>query len=231
MNARVGLVLLLGGLLATSARAALPVVPAVRVLVRMLSYDRALSTRVKTDVRVAIVFDAHDPPAFMNAVAEIAGRAVMPPKWSLGYMQSHRTLRDENQLAEIAASRTETIEAGTLVLAGGAQVVEIDGRERAIADPLHANGVGRDEAAPGRERCRPRKTEVTGDEELGKPSPFGRCQHRRQCIGVAVDVGNAQKPHGHEDSSPIAFRRRNKKGLGRRRMQARALCVARRLIR
>jgi alpha-glucosidase (family GH31 glycosyl hydrolase) len=47
------------------------------------------------------VFDAREPAAFMNDVAEIAGRAVMPPKWSLGYMQSHRTLRDERQLTEI----------------------------------------------------------------------------------------------------------------------------------
>jgi alpha-glucosidase (family GH31 glycosyl hydrolase) len=47
------------------------------------------------------VFDAKDPTAFMNDVAEIGGRAVMPPKWSLGYMQSHRTLRDEKQLTEI----------------------------------------------------------------------------------------------------------------------------------
>jgi alpha-glucosidase (family GH31 glycosyl hydrolase) len=47
------------------------------------------------------VFDAKNPAAFMNDVATIAGRAVMPPKWSLGYMQSHRTLRDDKQLTEI----------------------------------------------------------------------------------------------------------------------------------
>jgi alpha-glucosidase/alpha-D-xyloside xylohydrolase len=47
------------------------------------------------------VFDARDPPAFLNDLASLTGRAAMPPKWALGYMQSHRTLRDERQLAEI----------------------------------------------------------------------------------------------------------------------------------
>lgn len=47
--------------LALPARAALPVAPAVQVLVRMLSYDRALPSRAGAEVRVTIVFDAHDP--------------------------------------------------------------------------------------------------------------------------------------------------------------------------
>ena len=44
------------------------------------------------------VFDAHDPAAFMKDVSLLTGPAVMPPKWSLGYMQSHRTLEDETQM-------------------------------------------------------------------------------------------------------------------------------------
>lgn len=48
-----------------------------------------------------IVFDAHDPAVFMKEVSLLTGPAVMPPKWSLGYMQSHRTLEDEKQLIEI----------------------------------------------------------------------------------------------------------------------------------
>ena len=40
------------------------------------------------------VFDASDPAAFMKDVATITGPAVMPPKWSFGYMQSHRELVD-----------------------------------------------------------------------------------------------------------------------------------------
>ncbi|HET7564401.1 MAG TPA: TIM-barrel domain-containing protein, partial [Gemmatimonadaceae bacterium] len=47
-----------------------------------------------TDVFDAFVFDAHDPAAFMKDVSVISGPAVMPPKWALGYMQSHRELRD-----------------------------------------------------------------------------------------------------------------------------------------
>jgi len=47
------------------------------------------------------IFDARDPAAFMKDVATIAGAAVMPPKWSLGYMQSHRTLADDKLLLEI----------------------------------------------------------------------------------------------------------------------------------
>ena len=47
------------------------------------------------------VMDAHDPVALMRDYARITGPAVMPPKWALGYMQSHRTLEDETQLLGI----------------------------------------------------------------------------------------------------------------------------------
>ena len=47
-----------------------------------------------TDVFDVFVFDASDPAAFMKDVSVIAGAAVMPPKWALGYMQSHRELVD-----------------------------------------------------------------------------------------------------------------------------------------
>lgn len=47
------------------------------------------------------VFDAHDPTVFMKELSAVSGPAVMPPLWSLGYMQSHRTLEDENQLIGI----------------------------------------------------------------------------------------------------------------------------------
>jgi alpha-glucosidase/alpha-D-xyloside xylohydrolase len=47
------------------------------------------------------VFDAHDPPAAMKDFATITGPAVLPPKWALGYMQSHRTLEDDAQLLRI----------------------------------------------------------------------------------------------------------------------------------
>jgi len=47
------------------------------------------------------VFDAREPTAFMTHLAVLSGRAVMPPKWSLGYMQSHRTLEDDAQMLQI----------------------------------------------------------------------------------------------------------------------------------
>ena len=47
------------------------------------------------------VFDATDPTAFMQDIANLTGPAVLPPKWALGYMQSHRTLVDDAQLVEI----------------------------------------------------------------------------------------------------------------------------------
>ena len=47
------------------------------------------------------VFDTGEPEIFFNDLAEITGRAVMPPIWAMGYMQSHRTLEDESQLIEI----------------------------------------------------------------------------------------------------------------------------------
>ncbi|MEO8110203.1 MAG: TIM-barrel domain-containing protein [Ginsengibacter sp.] len=47
------------------------------------------------------VFDAHDPAAMMKDYSVITGPAAMPPKWALGYMQSHRTLIDENQMVGI----------------------------------------------------------------------------------------------------------------------------------
>jgi alpha-glucosidase/alpha-D-xyloside xylohydrolase len=46
------------------------------------------------------VFDAHEPANLMKDLSVIAGAAVMPPKWSLGYMQSHRELRDANMSSE-----------------------------------------------------------------------------------------------------------------------------------
>jgi alpha-glucosidase/alpha-D-xyloside xylohydrolase len=47
------------------------------------------------------VLDAREPQAAMRDLAEITGAAAMPPRWALGYMQSHRTLEDDTQLLEI----------------------------------------------------------------------------------------------------------------------------------
>ncbi len=48
------------------------------------------------------VFDAHDPLKLMKDINLLTGKAVMPPRWSLGYMQSHRLLENETQIIGIA---------------------------------------------------------------------------------------------------------------------------------
>lgn len=47
------------------------------------------------------VFDAANPAVFMKDLSGISGAAVMPPKWSLGYMQSHRTLEDDAAMIKV----------------------------------------------------------------------------------------------------------------------------------
>ncbi len=47
------------------------------------------------------VLDARDPTKALRDFSIITGPAVLPPKWALGYMQSHRTLEDETQLLGI----------------------------------------------------------------------------------------------------------------------------------
>ncbi len=47
------------------------------------------------------IFDARQPRKFMRDLSTVSGPAVMPPKWALGYMQSHRTLEDDAQMISI----------------------------------------------------------------------------------------------------------------------------------
>ena len=44
------------------------------------------------------VFDARDPARTLGEFAAITGPAVLPPRWALGYMQSHRTLENDRQM-------------------------------------------------------------------------------------------------------------------------------------
>src|SRR5262245_30749890 len=46
------------------------------------------------------LFDAHEPAQLMKDLSLISGPAVLPPKWSLGYMQSHRELIDKSLSSE-----------------------------------------------------------------------------------------------------------------------------------
>ena len=47
------------------------------------------------------VFDAREPARSMKTSRRSPARRCCPPKWALGYMQSHRTLADETQLVGI----------------------------------------------------------------------------------------------------------------------------------
>ncbi|MCG6957443.1 MAG: DUF5110 domain-containing protein, partial [Gemmatimonadetes bacterium] len=47
------------------------------------------------------VMDGHDPAALMKDFSTLTGPAAMPPKWALGYMQSHRTLESDSQMVAI----------------------------------------------------------------------------------------------------------------------------------
>ncbi len=47
------------------------------------------------------VFDGHDPAALMEDFSTLTGPAVLPPKWALGYMQSHRRLESDSQMVAI----------------------------------------------------------------------------------------------------------------------------------
>lgn len=67
--------------------------------------ERALQGRPPVDRIVPgaydiVVFDAHDPAHLMKDISLISGSAVLPPKWSLGYMQSHRELVDRKMNSE-----------------------------------------------------------------------------------------------------------------------------------
>jgi alpha-glucosidase/alpha-D-xyloside xylohydrolase len=46
------------------------------------------------------VFDAGEPANMMKDLRDLTGAPAMPPKWALGYMQSHRELRDANMKPE-----------------------------------------------------------------------------------------------------------------------------------
>src|SRR5262245_45841273 len=46
------------------------------------------------------VFDAGEPANLMKDLRDLTGAPAMPPRWALGYMQSHRELRDTNMKPE-----------------------------------------------------------------------------------------------------------------------------------
>jgi alpha-glucosidase (family GH31 glycosyl hydrolase) len=65
------------------------------------------------------VFDAHDPTVFLRDYSVVTGPAVLPPRWALGYMQSHRTLEDEKQiLAVVDSFRSKKIPVDAVIYLG-----------------------------------------------------------------------------------------------------------------
>jgi len=65
------------------------------------------------------IFDAHDPSKLMKDFSVITGPAAMPPKWALGYMQSHRTLEDDKQMIGIVDSfRSKKIPVDAVIYLG-----------------------------------------------------------------------------------------------------------------
>ncbi|MDH3719609.1 MAG: hypothetical protein OES79_15920, partial [Planctomycetota bacterium] len=73
----------------------------------------------KTDVYDVFVFDAHQPARFMKDVSTLSGPAVLPPRWAMGYMQSHRTLEDDAQIVSIVDTfRKKQIPVDALIYLG-----------------------------------------------------------------------------------------------------------------
>ena len=65
------------------------------------------------------IFDARDPTAALKDFSQITGPAAMPPKWALGYMQSHRTLQTEKEMLGIVDSfRSKQIPVDAVIYLG-----------------------------------------------------------------------------------------------------------------
>ena len=65
------------------------------------------------------VFDAHEPTLSLKDFSTITGKAAMPPKWAMGFMQSHRTLKDEDQMIGIVDTfRTRNIPVDAVIYLG-----------------------------------------------------------------------------------------------------------------
>ena len=73
----------------------------------------------ETPTRDIFIVLAGDPTALMREWAELTGYPHMPPLWSLGYQQSHRTLESrESVLAEARRFRSEKLPCDAMVYLG-----------------------------------------------------------------------------------------------------------------
>ena len=65
------------------------------------------------------VIDAREPADAMRELTRLTGAAVLPPKWALGYMQSHRTLSTEADiLREAKTFREKNLPCDTFIFLG-----------------------------------------------------------------------------------------------------------------
>lgn len=79
-------------------------------------HPRAGTTAGRADL---FVTDAREPANAMRDFIRLTGAPVMPPKWALGYMQSHRTLSSEADiLTEAKTFREKQIPCDTFIFLG-----------------------------------------------------------------------------------------------------------------
>ncbi len=79
-------------------------------------HPRPGATPGRADV---FVVDAREPADAMREFTRLTGAPVMPPKWALGYMQSHRTLSTEADiLAEARTFREKQLPCDTFIFLG-----------------------------------------------------------------------------------------------------------------
>ena len=79
-------------------------------------HPRAGATPGQADV---FVTDAREPANAMREFVRLTGAPAMPPKWALGYMQSHRTLSTEaDVLAEARTFREKRLPCDTFIFLG-----------------------------------------------------------------------------------------------------------------
>jgi alpha-glucosidase/alpha-D-xyloside xylohydrolase len=74
---------------------------------------------VATSTRNVYVILGETPPEVLRGYAELTGYPHLPPLWSLGYMQSHRTLASRAEVLEIARTfRKKKLPCDTLIYLG-----------------------------------------------------------------------------------------------------------------
>ena len=63
--------------------------------------------RQETPVVDFVLFDARDPVKFFADLTTLVGRAALPPRYAMGYMQSHRTLASVDEMLRVARTFRE----------------------------------------------------------------------------------------------------------------------------